>query len=211
MGKFMLGKKAGMTQFFDENDNAIPVTVIDCGPVTVVQKKTEANDQYDAVKVAYEEVRENLLNKPDRGQFANSGDKVYRTLSEFRVDDDIDQYELGQVINVGEMFEAGDKVDISGISKGKGFAGNVKRHKQAGGLEAHGSRYHRRVGSLGAAASPSRVMKGKKLPGHMGHVYVTVQNLEVVMVDGERNILVVKGSIPGPRGNVVEIADSVKA
>lgn len=210
MSKFMLGKKAGMTQIFDENGSAIPVTVIDCGPVTVVQKKNKEVDQYEAVKVAYDEVRETLLNKPDKGQFDKAGTKTFRNLVEFRVEDS-NAYELGQEIKVDEMFAVGDYVDVTGTSKGKGYAGNVKRHGQSGGLEAHGSKYHRGVGSLGAAASPSRVFKGKKLPGQMGNKKVTIQNLEVVLVDGERNIVVLKGAVPGSNGNVVSIADTVKA
>ncbi len=210
MSKFMLGKKAGMTQIFDDNGSAIPVTVIDCGPVTVVQKKNQEVDQYEAVKVAYDEVRENLLNKPDKGQFDKAGTKTFRNLVEFRVEDS-GAYELGQEIKVDEMFAVGDFVDVTGTSKGKGYAGNVKRHGQSGGLEDHGSKYHRGVGSLGASASPSRVFKGKKLPGQMGNKKVTIQNLEVVLVDGERNIVVLKGAIPGSNGNVVSIADTVKA
>ena len=209
MEKFMLGKKAGMTQLFDEEGKALPVTVIDCGPLTVVQKKTKETDSYEAIKLAYDEVRENLLNRPDRGQFTKIDSKMFRNLAELRVED-ADKYELGQVINVADMFAAGDFVDVSGKSKGKGYAGNVKRHNQVGGNEAHGSKYHRRVGSLGSSATPSRVRKGKKLPGQMGNKNVTVQNLEVVMVDAERNILVVKGGIPGSRGNVIAISDSVK-
>lgn len=209
MSKFMLGKKAGMTQLFDENGNSVPVTVIDCGPVTVVQKKTNETDNYTAVKVAYDEVRDNLLNKPAKGQFDKAGTKSFRTLSEFRVED-AEAFEVGQVISASDMFEVGDVVDVIGVSKGKGYAGNVKRHNQAGGHEGHGSKYHRQIGSMGAAARPARVLKGKKMPGQLGNKQVTIQNLDVVLVDGERNIIAVKGSIPGSRGNTVTISDSVK-
>ncbi len=209
MKKFMLGKKAGMTQIFDEAGVAIPVTVIDCGPVTVVQKKTDETDSYEAVKVGYDEVAEQKLNKPDLGQFKKAGTKAFRQVSEFPVDN-VDSYSVGQEIVVSDMFAKGDVVDVHGRSKGKGFAGNVKRHNQKGGLEAHGSKYHREVGSMGASATPSRIMKGKKLPGQMGNKNVTIQNLDVVLVDGERNILAVRGAIPGSRGSVVAITDTVK-
>lgn len=206
MSKLMLGRKAGMTQIFDESGNAIPVTVIDCGPLTVVQKKTTENDGYEAIKVAYEEVKK--ANKPDQGQFAKHDLKPMRHMREFQTDED---YEIGQVINVAEMFEAGCRVDISGSSKGKGYAGGIKRHNFSRGPVAHGSKYHRSSGSLGSSATPAKVHKGQKLPGQMGNERVTVQNLDVVMVDGERNILVVKGSVPGSRNNLLEIRETVKA
>ncbi len=198
-----------MTQIFDENGSAIPVTVIECGPVTVLQKKTVEVDGYSAVKLGFEEKRENLTNKPDKGQFAAAGVSPKKLLKEFRVEDE-NTFELGQVVNVAEMFEVGDRVDVSGMSKGKGYAGNVKRHGQKGGREAHGSKYHRRVGSLGSSATPSRVMPGTKLPGHMGAENVTVQNLDVVLVDGERNILALRGAVPGIRGGFLEITETVK-
>ncbi|MDD7401657.1 MAG: 50S ribosomal protein L3 [Eubacteriales bacterium] len=206
MSKLMLGRKAGMTQIFDESGNAIPVTVIDCGPLTVVHKKTTENDGYEAIKVAYEEVKK--ANKPDQGQFAKHDLKPMRHMREFQTDED---YEIGQVINVAEMFEAGCRVDISGSSKGKGYAGGIKRHNFSRGPVAHGSKYHRSSGSLGSSATPAKVHKGQKLPGQMGNERVTVQNLDVVMVDGERNILVVKGSVPGSRNNLLEIRETVKA
>lgn len=209
MEKFMLGKKAGMTQIFDENGAAIPVTVIECGPLTVLQKKSKAVDGYSAVKLGFGEAKEKRTNKPDKGQFAAAGCSPKQNLREFRVESE-DAFELGQVINVAEMFAVGDRVDVSGVSKGKGYAGNVKRHGQKGGREAHGSKYHRRVGSLGSSATPSRVMPGMKMPGHMGAVNVTVQNLDVVLVDGERNILALRGAVPGIRGAVLEIVASVK-
>ncbi|MDI9497562.1 MAG: 50S ribosomal protein L3 [Bacillota bacterium] len=209
MAKFMLGYKAGMTQIFDEAGNAVPVTVIACGPVSVVRKKTLESDGYQAVLVAFDETKESRLNRPDRGQFAASGLAPHRRLLEFRVDD-VDAYELGQEIKVSEMFAVGDRVDVAGTSKGKGYQGNVKRHGQRGGREAHGSKYHRRVGSLGSSATPGRVWKGTKLPGQMGNRRVTVQNLTVAFVDGERDILAVKGAVPGSNGTCLEIRDTVK-
>lgn len=209
MKKFMLGKKAGMTQIFDTSGIAIPVTVIECGPVSVVQKKTIEQDSYQAVKVGFDEVKENKVNKPDMGQFKKAGTKPFRGLTEFRVED-TDAYTVGQEINVSDMFQVGDVVDVHGTSKGKGFQGNVKRHGQKGGHEDHGSKYHRQVGSMGASASPSHILKGKKMPGQMGNKNITVMNLDVVLVDGERNILCVKGAIPGSRGAVVAITDTKK-
>lgn len=208
MGKFMLGKKAGMTQLFDENGTAIPATVIDCGPVVVIQNKKPETDGYKAVKVGYGEVAARKIGKPAKGQYAKAGVEPRKLMREFLTDAD---YELGQEIRVSDMFQTGDHVDISGISKGKGFAGTVKRYNQSGGPESHGSMYHRRVGSMGSNTYPARVFKGKKLPGHMGADNVTVQNLDVVMVDGERNILVIRGAVPGPKGGVVEIRTSVKS
>lgn len=210
MKKFMLGKKAGMTQIFDEQGAAIPVTVIDCGPLTVIRKKNEETDSYEAVQVGYAEAKENKLNKPDMGQFKKAETKPFRKLAEFRVEGGVEAYEVGQEINVADMFAAGDVVDVQGVSKGKGYAGNVKRHNQKGGIEAHGSKYHREVGSMGSSATPSKILKGKKLPGQLGNKVCTVQNLDVVLVDGERNILCVKGAVPGSRGSVLTITDSVK-
>ena len=208
MSKFMLGKKAGMTQLFDENGLAIPATVIECGPMVVLQNKTEETDGYKAVKVAVGDIREKLVNKPDKGQFDKAGAPVKRFIREFRSDS---EFSLGQEINVADMFSVGDHVDVSGVSKGKGFAGNIKRHGQKGGPGGHGSMYHRRVGSMGANTTPARVRKGKKLPGHMGAENCTVQNLSVVLVDGERGILVVRGAVPGPKRGLLSIEPSVKA
>ncbi len=209
MEKFMLGKKAGMTQLFDENGIAIPVTVIDCGPVTVTQTKTVENDGYSAVKVGYGDIAEKKLTKPAKGQFAKSELTPKKYLKEFRSDA---QFEIGQEINVSDMFAIGDHVDVSGVSKGKGFAGAIKRHNQKIGPKSHGSMYFRRVGSMGANTDPARVFKGKNLPGHMGSENVTVQNLEVVMVDKDRNILVLKGAVPGPKGGgILEIKKTVKS
>ncbi len=209
MSKFMLGKKAGMTQIFDEAGNAIPATIIECGPISVVQKKTVEKDGYSAVKVGFSDKKENRVNRPDKGQYKAADVSPKYLLKEFRVADE-DSYTLGQEITVADMFQVGDAVDVSGTSKGKGFQGNVKRHGQKGGREAHGSKYHRRVGSLGSSATPGRVLPGKKLPGHMGAERVTVQNLDVVFVDGERNIIALKGAVPGIRGAYLEIKTSVK-
>lgn len=208
MKKFMIGRKAGMTQLFDENGLAIPATVIDCGPVVVIQNKKPETDGYKAVKVGYGFIKASKVKKPAKGQYAKAGVEPMKLMREFRTDGD---FALGQLIKVSDMFTIGDHVDISGVSKGKGFAGTVKRYNQSGGPESHGSMYHRRVGSMGANTSPARVFKGKKLPGHMGAENVTIQNLDIVMLDGERNILVVRGAVPGPKGGVVEICTSVKA
>ena len=209
MKKFILGKKIGMTQIFDENGVAVPVTVIKAGPVVVVQKKTIENDGYTAVKVGFEKVEEKKLNKPQKGVFVKSKLPFLKHLKEFRVEN-ADGFEIGQEIKVSDMFQAGDRVDVSGTSKGKGFQGTIKRYGQSGGPETHGSMYHRRVGSMSANTNPARVFKGKKLPGHMGMQRVTVLNLDVVKVDEERNLILVKGSVPGPKGAVLEIRDSVK-
>lgn len=206
MNKFMLGRKAGMTQIFDENGMAIPVTVIDCGPLTVVQNKSEENDGYQAVKVGFENHKKG--NKPHNGQFAKAGVEPMRVLREFR---DTDSFEIGQVIKVSDMFENGSFVDIVGTSKGKGYQGAIRRHGFARGPMTHGSKYHRHAGSNGTSATPSKVKKGNKLPGQLGNERVTVQNLKVVLVDGERNILVVKGAVPGARGGLLEITTSVKS
>ena len=205
----MLGKKIGMTQVFDENDVAIPVTVIQAGPLSVVQKKTNETDGYTSVKVGYFDQPERKLNKPEKGLFEKVNVPAKKYLREFRVED-VDAFEIGQEIKVEEMFQEGDKIDISGISKGKGFQGVIKRYGYGRGPESHGSKYHRRVGSLGAGSTPAKVFKGRKMPGHMGAEKVTVQNLTIVRVDGERNLLLVKGAVPGPRGGFVVIKETVK-
>ena len=208
MTKFVLGKKAGMTQLFDESGLAVPATVIECNPMFVIQNKTVEKDGYKAVKVATGDIREKLVNKPDKGQFAKAEVSVKRTIREFKTEED---YTLGQEIKVSDMLAVGDRVDVSGVSKGKGYQGNIKRHGQKGGPDGHGSMYHRRVGSMGANSTPARVLPGKKMPGHMGAVNCTVQNLTVVSVDGERGILVLRGAVPGPKGGIVTITSSVKA
>ena len=210
MKKFIIGKKVGMTQVFDENGIVIPVTVIQAGPCAVVQKKTVENDGYTAVRLGYEEVPEKRVNKPEKGLFTKVNVTPRRYLREFRTDD-VDSFEVGQEINVADMFSSGDKIDVSGTSKGKGFQGVMRRFGSSRGPESHGSKYHRRVGSMGAGSSPGKVFKGKKLPGRMGRDRVTVQNLDVVRVDGERNLLLVKGAVPGPKGGLVIVREAVKS
>lgn len=206
MAKFMLGRKAGMTQIFDEQGHAIPVTVIACGPLTVVSNKTVEKDGYRAVCVGYEEYKK--VNRPHRGQFEKIGVEPMRVLREFHTDDD---FEPGQVISVDEMFEAGDYVDVSGTSKGKGYSGGIRRHGMRRGPVSHGSKYHRKAGPMSSAATPAKVFKGKKLPGQLGYRRVTIQNLAVVQVDGERHFLVVKGAVPGPKNGLLEIKATVKS
>jgi large subunit ribosomal protein L3 len=210
MKKAFLGKKIGMTQIFTEGGLAIPVTVIETKPCAVVQKKTVNSDGYDAIKVGYEDVQEKKLNKPDKGQFSKIKVSPRKYLREFRLEN-VEPFEVGQNIKIDDMFKVGDKIDISGISKGKGFQGTIKRYGQSGGPETHGSMYHRRVGSMGSNTSPARVFKGKKLPGHMGVDKVTIQNLDIVRVDAERNFLLVKGAVPGPKGGLLVIKDTVKS
>ncbi|HPZ22246.1 MAG: 50S ribosomal protein L3 [Bacillota bacterium] len=207
MKKAILGKKIGMTQLFDQEGNVVPVTVIQAGPCPVVQKKTAATDGYDAIQVGFEAQKEQRLNKPERGHFKRANVAPVRFLAEFRLDS-IDDYQVGQEIRV-DIFEAGERVDVTGISKGKGTAGSIKRHNQRRGPMSHGSHYHRGPGSLGAV-DPAKVFKGRKLPGRMGGERITVQNLEIIQVDPERNLLLVKGSMPGIRGSLLRIKDSVK-
>lgn len=209
MSKFIIGKKIGMTQIFNEAGLAIPVTVIQAGPCAVVQKKTDENDGYNALKLGYEEISDKKLNKPDKGAFTKVKVSARRYLKEFRTNE-IDNYEVGQEIKVADMFSDGDKVDVSGISKGKGFQGVIKRYGQHRGPMSHGSKYHRRVGSMGSGTNPGRVFKGKKEPGHMGVDKVTVQNLEVFRVDSERNLLLIKGAVPGPKGGLIVVKGTVK-
>ncbi len=210
MKKAILAKKIGMTQIFNqETGEMIPVTVLEAGPCSVLQVKTVENDGYSAVKVGFGEIREKLVNKPDKGQFAKAGVAVKRTIREFRLED-AESYEVASEIKA-DVFEVGDKVDVAGISKGKGYQGTIHRFGFHRGPMEHGSKYHRHAGSMGASSDPARVFKGKKLPGHMGNVHVTVQNLEVVRVDAERNLLLIKGSVPGPKKAVVTVINSVKA
>ncbi len=210
MKKCMLGKKVGMTQIFNEDGLIIPVTVIEAGPCTVVQKKTVETDGYNSIKVGFVDVKEKSLSKPAKGTFSKVKVQPKKYLREFRLDD-VQGFEIGQNIKAGDMFQNGDKVDVSGISKGKGFQGTIKRYGQSGGNETHGSMYHRRVGSMSANTNPARVFKGKKLPGHMGVDKITVQNLEVVRVDDERNIMLIKGAVPGPKGGLLFIKGTVKS
>ncbi|MGU8672906.1 50S ribosomal protein L3 [Clostridium sp.] len=209
MKKAIIGKKVGMTQIFDENGRVIPVTVVEAGPCVVVQKKTVETDGYDAIQVGFGELREKLVNKPRKGHFAKAGVSLRRTLKEFRVED-VANYNVGDEIKV-DTFEIGDKVDVSGVSKGKGFQGTIKRWNASRGPMSHGSKFHRAPGSMGAASDPSRTFKNKRMPGHMGAKNTTVLNLEVVKIMPEKNIILIKGGIPGPNKGTVVIRNSVKA
>ena len=209
MKKAILATKVGMTQIFNENGALVPVTVLQAGPCVVTQVKTVENDGYSAVQVGFGDIREKLVNKPKKGHFAKAGVTAKRFLKEFRLED-AESYTLGQEIKA-DVFAAGDKVDATAKSKGKGFQGAIKRHGQSRGPMAHGSKYHRHAGSNGSATTPGRVFKGKHMPGHMGAVRVTVQNLEVVSVDAEKNLILVKGAVPGPKKSLVMLKESVKA
>lgn len=206
--KGILGKKIGMTQIFADNGVVVPVTVVEAGPIVVTQVKTVEKDGYNAIQVGFEDAKEKSLNKPQKGHLA-AANVLKKHLKEFRVDT-VEGYTVGQQINA-DVFAAGEAIDVTGISKGKGFQGPIKRHGQSRGPESHGSRYHRRPGSMGACSYPGRVFKNKKLAGHMGSVRVTVQNLEVVRVDAEKNLILVKGAIPGAKGSVVTIKEAIKA
>ena len=209
MKKAILATKVGMTQIFNETGALIPVTVLQAGPCVVTQVKTVANDGYDAVQVGFVDKREKLLNKPQKGHFDKAGVSYKRYLREFRFDNAA-EYEVKQEIKA-DIFEAGDKIDASAISKGKGFQGAIKRYGQHRGPMAHGSKFHRHQGSNGSATTPGRVFKGKGMPGHMGCKKVTVQNLEVVKVDVENNVILVKGAVPGPKKCLVTLKETVKA
>lgn len=206
--KGILGIKLGMTQIFTEEGIVLPVTVVEAGPVVVTQIKTTEKDGYNAIQVGFKDAKEKSLNKPQKGHLA-AANVLKKHLKEFRVDS-VEGYTVGQAINA-DLFAAGEIIDVTGISKGKGFQGPIKRHGQSRGPESHGSRYHRRPGSMGACSFPGRVFKNKKLAGHMGSVKVTVQNLEVVKVDAEKNLILVKGAIPGAKGSVVTIKEAVKS
>jgi large subunit ribosomal protein L3 len=207
MTKGILGRKIGMTQVFAENGNLIPVTVIEAADNVVLQKKSVESDGYEAIQVGFEDKREKLANKPEKGHVAKANTNPKRFIREFR-GVDLTGYEVGQEVKV-DIFAAGDIVDVTGVSKGKGFQGSIKRHGQSRGPMAHGSRYHRRPGSMGPVA-PNRVFKGKALPGRMGGEQVTVQNLEIVKVDVERNLLLVKGNVPGAKKSLVKIKSAIK-
>ena len=206
--KGILGKKLGMTQIFTEEGIVVPVTVVEAGPNVVTQVKTVEKDGYNAIQVGFEDAKEKSLNKPQKGHLA-AANVLKKHLKEFRVDA-VEEFTVGQEIKA-DLFAAGEKIDVTGTSKGKGFQGPIKRHGQSRGPESHGSRYHRRPGSMGACSYPGRVFKNKKLAGHMGSVKVTVQNLEVVRVDADKNLILVKGAIPGAKGSVVTIKEAVKA
>ena len=225
MKKAILATKVGMTQIFNENGVLTPVTVLQAGPCYVTQVKTVDNDGYSAVQVGFVDKKDKVIskdaagkkevkrshgvNKPLQGHFAKAGVSGTRYLKEFKFEN-AEEYTLGQEIKA-DIFEAGDKIDVSGTTKGKGFQGAIKRHGQSRGPMAHGSKYHRHAGSNGACSDPSKVFKGKHMPGHMGNVQVTVQNLEIVRVDTENNLLLVKGAVPGPKKSLVTIKETVKS
>ena len=209
MKKAILGRKIGMTQIFDSNGKIVPVTVIEAGPCVVVQKKTIEKDGYESIQVGFSDKKEKLVNKPMKGHFAKAGVGFKRFVKEFRLED-TSVYSVGQEINA-DVFSVGEKVDVSGVSKGKGFQGTIKRWNGHRGPMSHGSKFHRSVGSMGGSSDPSRTFKNKKLPGHMGNVNTTVLNLEVVKVMPEKNVILIKGGIPGPNKGVVAIRNSVKA
>jgi len=209
MAKALLGKKIGMTQVFTEDGNVVPVTVVEAGPCVVVQKKTVETDGYNAIQLGFGDLREKLVNKPKTGHFKKAGVPVKRYLKEFDSAGAGD-LKVGQKLKA-DIFETGEKVDVSGISKGKGFKGVVARWGAHRGPMSHGSGYHRRPGSMGGASDPSRVFKSKRLPGHMGVDKRTVQNLEIIRVDTDKNVLLIKGAIPGAKGGMVTIEKSVKS
>jgi large subunit ribosomal protein L3 len=208
MTKGILGRKIGMTQVFAENGDLIPVTVIEATPNVVLQKKSKETDGYSAIQLGFEDKREKLSNKPEKGHVAKANTAPKRFVKELR-EASLDAYEVGQEVKV-DIFTAGEIVDVTGISKGKGFQGSIKRHGQSRGPMSHGSRYHRRPGSMGPVA-PNRVFKNKLLPGRMGGERITVQNLEIVKVDAERNLLLIKGNVPGPKKALITVKSAVKS
>ena len=210
MQKGIIGKKIGMTQIFDEAGKVVPVTVVEAGPCVVVQKKTVENDGYAALQLGYGDVKVQRVNKPMKGHFDKADVAVKKNLKEFRLED-CDALNVGDIIKA-DTFAVGDAIDVVGTSKGKGFTGPIKRHNQHRLKETHGTGpVHRQAGSMGACSSPSRIYKGKGMAGHMGAEQVTVQNLEIVKIDAENNLIAIKGAIPGPKGGIVYIVDSVKA
>jgi large subunit ribosomal protein L3 len=209
MKKGIVGRKIGMTQLFDEDGKVIPVTVIEAGPDSVLQKKTVETDGYNALKVGFGEIREKLVTKPVKGQFEKVNAALNRFIRELRLDD-VSSYEVGNEIKA-DVFAAGDRVDVTGISKGKGYMGTIRRWNAHRGPMSHGSKSHRVVGSMGASSSPSRTFKNKRMPGHMGGKKSTMLNLEVARVDAERNLLFIKGAVPGPSKGLVIVKDTVKA
>ena len=209
MTKGILGKKVGMTQIFDESGLLVPVTVLEVQPNVVLQVKTAEADGYDAVQIGFDDKRDVLSNQAEQGHVKKADTTPKRFVKEIR-DAELGEVEVGSEITV-ELFEQGELVDVSGISKGKGFQGSIKRHNQARGPETHGSRFHRKPGAMSAATTPGRVRKGKKLPGQMGGNNVTIQNLELVKVDAERNVLLVKGNVPGAKKSFVQINSAARA
>ena len=208
MNKGIIGKKLGMTQIFDEKGRVIPVTVIEAEPCVVAQVKTVETDGYNAIQLGFGDVKPSKINKPEAGHYAKANLTAKKHLREFRLDD-ISNYKVGDELKA-DVFAEGERVDIQGITKGKGFQGVIKRHGQSRGPMGHGSMYHRRPGSMGSTSTPGRVFKGKKLPGHMGVIKVTIQNLDVVKVDMDKNVILVKGSVPGVKGAILKIKSSVK-
>ncbi|WP_339230648.1 50S ribosomal protein L3 [Oceanobacillus sp. FSL K6-2867] len=208
MTKGILGRKIGMTQLFSENGELVPVTVIQAEPNVVLQKRTLENDGYEAIQIGFADKKESRTNKAEKGHAEKASTAPKRYVREIR-NANLDEYEIGQEISV-EAFQAGDKIDVTGTSKGKGFQGSIKRHGQSRGPMGHGSHFHRSSGSMGAAAYPARVFKGKKLPGQMGSEQITIQNLEVVSVDTERNLLLIKGNVPGAKKSYVKITSALK-
>ena len=206
--KAIIGTKIGMTQIFDEKGVVIPVTAIQAGPCVVAQVKEIETDGYNAIQLGFGEVKEKHMNKPEKGHFAKAGIQNKKHLREFRVD--MIDVKVGDEVKA-DVFQAGEKIDVQGTTKGKGFQGVIKRHGQSRGPMGHGSMYHRRPGSMGPTSTPGRVFKGKKLPGHMGVQTVTIQNLDVVRVDTDKNVILVKGSVPGAKGSLLKIRQAVKA
>ena len=209
MKKGLIAKKVGMTQVFDEKGKVIPVTVIEAGPCVVSQVKTVETDGYNSIQLGFGAIKETKVNKPNKGHFTKANVTPRKHLREFRVDS-IENIKVGDELKA-DIFEVGEKIDIQGTTKGKGFQGVIKRHGQHRGPMGHGSMYHRRPGSMGPTSTPGRVFKGKKLPGHMGVETVTIQNLQVVKVDMDKNVILVKGSVPGAKGAILKIKSSVKS
>lgn len=208
MAKGIIGKKLGMSQVFVGGEELIPVTVVEAGPCTVIQKKTREADGYDAIQLGFSEVKPHRVKRPMMGHFKKADAVPVRVLKEIRVDN-IDEYEVGQVVKA-DIFKPGDRVDVTGVTKGRGFQGVVKRHGFRGGRASHGSMFHRGPGAIGAKVAPGRVFKGKKFPGQMGNRRVTVQNLQVVDVDPERNLILLRGAVPGGKNGSVVLRDAVK-
>ena len=209
MKKAIIAKKIGMTQVFAEDGRLVPVTVLEAGPCAVIQKKTVENDGYEAVQVGFADQREKLANKPKKGHFAKAGVSLKKFVKEFRFENSA-EYEIGAEIKA-DIFAAGDKVDVSGVSKGKGYASTIKRYNAQRGPMGHGSKSHRVTVYMGSSATPSNVKKGKRMPGHMGAVNVTLQNVEIVRADADKNLILIKGAVPGAKGAILVIKESVKA
>ena len=209
MKKAIIGKKVGMTQIFDEAGKVVPVTVIEAGPCVVVQKKTVENEGYNSIQLGYEDIAERKLSQPEKGHLEKAGVPLKKHLKEFRLED-CEALNIGDIVKA-DVFAEGDKIDVTGISKGKGYAGVIKRYNASRGRETHGGGpVHRHAGSMGACSSPSRIFKGKIGAGHMGVEQVTVQNLDIVKIDPELNMIVVRGAIPGPKGGIVYLKNTVK-